>query len=191
MSERIPSHNGPENFKPSIERPTEHVEKQNNKHEKTPHSHESDAESKKRIENLNLTAQHEAKSGRDMSAEHTVKNQGHSSGHVAVNRELKSIMLKRTLTHIRKRLPASERAFSKFTHSPIVDTVSSAAEKTVARPKGFLGGSIVAFLGSAYTFYMAKQYGFRYNLLLFVLLFAAGYIVTTVLEGFLAILRRR
>lgn len=99
-----------------------------------------------------------------------------------INKELKNMMLTRTLNRIRKELPAPQRAFSKVIHSKPVEAVSAVSEKTIARPIGILGGGFISLVGSLVVLYMAKHYGFRYNLLLFFLLFVSGYLVTTLFE---------
>ena len=96
----------------------------------------------------------------------------------------------RTLNRKRKDLPAPQRVLSRVVHTKPVEILSTAGEKTVARPAGILGGGLTALAGSAATLYMAKHYGFRYNLLLFILLFAAGYLVATVLELLVAMVKR-
>lgn len=100
-----------------------------------------------------------------------------------INKELKSVMLTRTLSRIQKQLKPAERTFSKVIHSKPVDKISSVSEKTVARPYGILGGALLAFLGSIFSTYLSKQFGINYNLLLFVMLFATGYVLATILEG--------
>lgn len=134
-------------------------------------------------------AKHEAISGKDVSIEKTKQTTGHGTSPL-VDRELRRLMFKRTLTSVQKQLSAPSRTFSKVVHNPTVDRVSAAAEKTVARPKGILAGGIVAFVGCIYTLYLAKHYGFRYNLILFVVLFTTGYIITTLVEVALVVLKR-
>lgn len=100
-----------------------------------------------------------------------------------INRELKSVMLSRTLARVQKQLRPAERTFSKVIHAKPIDKMSNVSEKTVARPYGILGGAIVAFIGSLFSTYLSRQFGLEYNLVLFLMLFTAGYIVTTLLEG--------
>jgi hypothetical protein len=99
-------------------------------------------------------------------------------------------MFKRTLVSVQKQLSAPSRAFSKVVHNPAIDRASAAAEKTVARPKGILVGGLAAFIGCLYTLYLAKHYGFRYNLLLFIILFVTGYVVTTFIEIAAIVIKR-
>lgn len=148
------------------------------------------AEIQQTIEKLQTAAKHEAVSGKDVSVEKTVKNP-RSVSSPFVNHELKQLMYKRTLTHVQKQLSAPARLFSKVTHNTVVDSVSSGAEKTIARSKGFLVGSIVAFAGATYSFFSAKYYGFSYNAFVFVALFCIGYMVTTLAELSLAKIRRK
>ena len=99
-----------------------------------------------------------------------------------VNRELKAITLRRELQHIQRKLPATQRALSKLIHRPAVRVASEIAGKTVTRPSGFLGGSIVAFLGTTGYLYLAKSSGTDYNYFVFLALFAGGFAVGLALE---------
>lgn len=107
-----------------------------------------------------------------------------------INKELKGVMLTRTLARIQKQLSPSQRTFSKVIHSKPVDTISSVGEKTVARPYGILGGASLALLGSIFSTFLSKQFGLNYNLVLFILLFVVGYVVTTCVEGLLRLLNK-
>jgi len=105
--------------------------------------------------------------------------------------ELQSMQLKRTLTSIQKRLPAPERALSKFMHQPVVDAVSEIGGKTVARPAGILAGGIFAFLGTTVILYICKHYGYTYNFLLFAVLFIGGFALGLLVESIWRLTVRR
>lgn len=120
----------------------------------------------------------------------TEERQPDDSGHL-VRRELKDETLKRTLKQVRTKLSAPSRAFSRVVHQPAVDAVSQAASKTVARPSGFLGGSILAFVGSSAFLWVARHYGFSYNYLIFVLFFAGGFVIGMFLELLWFAVRRK
>lgn len=105
-------------------------------------------------------------------------------------RELQAMARDRILRSVRRKLPAPQRVLSSFVHTKPVEAVSAVGEKTIARPYGLLGGGLSAFIGTTLTFYMAKHYGFRYNLFLFFTFFVAGYIIATVLEATVRIVRR-
>ncbi|MDL2363420.1 MAG: hypothetical protein QFB86_03520 [Patescibacteria group bacterium] len=99
-----------------------------------------------------------------------------------INRELKSITLRRELNGIQRKLPAPKRALSKVVHQPVVRVASEAVGSTVSRPSGLLGGSIVAFIGTSAYLYLAKHLGFEYNFVVFLLLFTGGYIIGLLIE---------
>lgn len=100
----------------------------------------------------------------------------------AVNRELKAITLRRELQHIRRKESLPQRTLSRVIHQPAVRVLSEAAGKTVSRPSGLLGGGLVAFLGTSGYLYLANHLGFRYNYLVFLVLFAGGFIIGLILE---------
>jgi hypothetical protein len=123
----------------------------------------------------------EAQSAGDIKLDHG-SEQNHTAATAPISRELKGMMRARTLTRIQKELPAPQRVLSKIVHAKPVEVISAVGEKTIARPIGLLGGGLFAFAGSVITLYTAKHYGFRYNLLLFFLLFVAGYAIASALE---------
>ena len=104
------------------------------------------------------------------------------SSQAFVQKELKNITLKKTISKIQTQLPASERAFSKVVHSPVIDKLSNVGEKTIARPIGILGGGALALLGSLFSTYFSRRFGMSYNLLMFAIVFLVGYVSATILE---------
>lgn len=86
------------------------------------------------------------------------------------------------LTNTQAKLKNREKAFSKLVHKPVVETVSSVASKTVARPVGIVSGAAIACLGVSFSLLMAYRYGFSFNYLLFLLLFVGGYLAGTIIE---------
>lgn len=99
-----------------------------------------------------------------------------------INRELKSITLKRELNQVQRELPAHRRALSKVVHQPAVRVISESAGKTISRPSGLLGGGLVAFLGTSSYLFLAKHLGFEYNSFVFLVLFAGGFVFGLILE---------
>ena len=97
-------------------------------------------------------------------------------------RELKRQAYQQTMSRIRQGLRPSERIFSKTIHQPVVNNVSEVSAKTIGRPMGIIGGGLLALFGSIVLLYGAKHYGYRYNFLFFFGLFVIGYLVTTVFE---------
>lgn len=107
----------------------------------------------------------------------------HTPKHGAINHDLKKITLQRELTQIRRKLSAPERTLSKVIHQPVVRAVSEVSGKTISRPSGLLGGGILAFVGSTGYLLLAKNLGFsRYNYVIFLALFAAGFVIGMILE---------
>lgn len=99
-----------------------------------------------------------------------------------ISSELKHITLQRELQAIRRKLPAPERVLSRIIHQPTVRVVSEAAGKTVSRPSGLMGGGLVALLGTSGYLYFANHMGFRYNYVVFLALFAGGFVIGVILE---------
>ena len=100
-----------------------------------------------------------------------------------IDRAMKALSLRNELNQIRQRLPASQRLLSKTIHQPVIRRTSEATAKTVTRPYGLLGGGVLAFLGSIVYLVFAKYIGIRYNYLIFILLFVAGYILASFIEA--------
>lgn len=173
-SRHTPERQGSSEFKASAEQ--KHASEHETKHETEQRNYEH--ERNQALEHARHQARETAKPAETLQVESEEKN----SSQGQVNRELKGLALQRVLTRTRKRLNPADKAISRLIHQPVVDAISSGAEKTIARPTGFLFGSIIAFLGSLYLLYSARHYGFRYNFLIIVMLFAAGYVIGVCIE---------
>ncbi len=182
MAER--SAHRPEHHKPQ-ERQELHQERQ--AHRATP-EHDKPKAEQLPVSELEQRAKQEAMPASEAFQEAQETPQAQSR---YIGRQLKQQALQRTLTRVRKQLSAPGRAFSKVIHQPVVDSISQATGKTVARPSGLLGGSLCAFLGSSVFLWMARHYGFTYNYLLFVFLFIGGFAIGMILELSLFALRRK
>lgn len=95
--------------------------------------------------------------------------------HFYANKELKAEALRRILNRTRKRLSPPEQLLSKTVHKPVVDFISTASEKTIARPYPLLAAGTMALLGSGYMLYASKHHGHSYNYLFVFIIFAAAY----------------
>lgn len=153
------------------------------------HAHETKHEKAERVHELQHEAQERAKSLHEMPVER--KEHAPDVSHMPVNRSVKEAARRRVMKRVQKHLRPDERLFSKITHNPAVDAVSRAAEKTVARPSGLLGGSFFAFLGSTAYLWIARHYGYEYNYLLFFLLFVGGFGVGMLIELLSRAVRRK
>ena len=108
-----------------------------------------------------------------------------------INRELKSIGLRRELKHARETLSPADKLLSVAIHQDAVRVVSDAVGRTVSRPTGLLGGGIVAFAGTLIYTLMAHHIGLSYNYFVFILLFVAGYVIGTLVEVLFWAIRHR
>jgi hypothetical protein len=107
-----------------------------------------------------------------------------------IDASLKQLGLKRELKQIRRSLPAADRALSHVIHQPVIRAVSEVTGKTLSRPSGLLGGGILAFVGTAGYYYLARHIGFTYNYTIFFELFIGGFAVGLFLELLLRLLFR-
>lgn len=135
---------------------------------------QNDENKAEQLDEIRNEANAEALPAQDLLAEQISRDEPPAPAGL-VGRDLRDVKYKRTLQSVRKDLSAPEKALSKIIHNPIIDAVSSAAEKTVARPSGLLFGSIFAFVGSSLFLYVAKHYGYEYNFLMFALFFLGGF----------------
>ncbi len=110
------------------------------------------------------------------------ENKAQAPAPTHINRDLKKATLQRELTQIRRHLSKPNKALSKVIHQPVVRNVSEAAGKTVSRPSGLLGGSLMAFIGTSAYFYLAANQGFKYNYAVFLAMFFGGFALGLVLE---------
>ena len=108
-----------------------------------------------------------------------------------IDKTVKKLRMKQSLSQVQRELTPLERSLSKLVHQQVIRAVSEASAKTVSRPSGLLGGGLLAFLGSSAYLFMAKYIGFRYNYLVFVLLFVGGFLVGLLLEAAVRLLRPR
>ncbi len=182
MTERAPAHHEHSKNKevatePAVESRVEHHE----------HHEHHEADSSAKIEALKQKAEREAVSKHKVQVD--AKEPIHSQ--TIINRELKLLTLKRTLSRLRRHLSGPEKVFSKIIHQPAVDKVSRAGEKTIARPYGILAAGVTALLGSSILLLTAKHYGFRYNLSVFFILLATGYLGGTFLEVLVRALNKK
>jgi hypothetical protein len=110
------------------------------------------------------------------------ENASNTPAPLHVNRELKDLTLSRELKQIQRKLKTPDRVLSKVVHQPLVRAVSEVSGKTLARPSGLLGGSLLAFLGTTSYLFYARHIGLQYNYLVFLLLFFGGFAIGLMLE---------
>jgi hypothetical protein len=155
-------------------------------------AHDARHEHAEKIDDIRENTQEAAKSSAEVMAQHLRQEREQEPEATGTVREdLRSLKYKRTLQSVQKRESIPERMLSRVMHNTAVDTLSTVAEKTVARPSGLLVGGVFAFLGSSTFLYIAKHYGYEYNFLLFALFFAGGFAVGLVLELVYRVIKRQ
>lgn len=180
MSEHAPKHHeGQHNAHENLvsHEHQAHIEKQRQAAAENARQHAKSAE---QVAELHKLAEQHAKSKEDVHAdklEEPVKDT-----YLGSQKQVKEQAYKQTLQATQRKLPKTSQRFSKVVHSDVVNAVSEVGAKTVARPSGLLGGSMVAFFGSVIFLYYARHYGFRYNYLVLFILFALGFLVGALIE---------
>lgn len=110
--------------------------------------------------------------------------------YVGAGPQLQAQALNQTLNKIQKKLPAYERQFSKFIHSPIVEKVSQAGGSTIARPNGLLFAGIFSFMASLVVLTICRYYGYEYNYLIGLASLGLGFVAGLFLEAITKLVKR-
>jgi hypothetical protein len=108
-----------------------------------------------------------------------------------VGKQLQENQHKRSLSKIQKELKPYQRPFSTIVHSSVIEPLSDAAEKTVARPNALLAGGLASFVASILVLFLCKYYGYEYNYFIGLMSFPAGFIVGIFGELIFKPIRRR
>jgi hypothetical protein len=147
------------------------------------------------VENLDKKAEH-ARTEVEQTAESALSEKNRIEGleqtqtaesaptRQVLGRELEAINLNQMFRSIRRHESRPERTLSRFIHQPVIRVASEITGQTISRPSGLLGGGLVALLGTTVYLLVARHMGFRYNYLVFLVLFAGGFAVGIVLELF-------
>jgi hypothetical protein len=168
--ESLPKHHEQIDLNKEIAKNLERVKDQAEQGESHDHS----------IDKIKASIHKEAVSAREVTVgEH---RQDSNAPLVGMQRELKAEAYDKTIQRVRNHLNPVERNLSKVIHHPVVEPISELSSKTLARPSGILGGGIAALVGSGAVLYMAKHYGFRYNLTTFLVLLVGGFACGTLVE---------
>ena len=187
MSEAEPLSKGPEHKLAAIDASLESI---NNleRIRKAADNVETDS-LKSQLESLQSRAESHAISGKELNVGDTNTENNHQE--FGISKKLRSDTYSHSLRKIRTQLKAPDRTFSRIVHSRVLETVSNASAKTIARPSAFLGASFGALVGSAVLLYMSKQYGFTYNYSVLIVLFAGGFVLGLIGELLLRLIFRR
>ncbi len=104
--------------------------------------------------------------------------------------QLKGNAYRQTVRSTQRKLKPSQRAFSKVVHQPIVESISDAAEGTIARPSGLLFAGLLSVVSSLAVLYICRHYGYEYNFMIGLACLALGFVVGLLLEGAWRLLKR-
>jgi uncharacterized membrane protein AbrB (regulator of aidB expression) len=76
----------------------------------------------------------------------------------------------------------AERTFSKVIHNPVIEAISEAAGKTVARPAALLAGSLSALILTAVIYVIAKHYGYVLSGFEWIITFIIGWSIGLIID---------
>jgi hypothetical protein len=173
MSEKFVSHERRE-IHPSPERHESADKKFESSHNKHEVSHQKQHE-------MADTAKHEALRGQETLSK-IAEKKAHQPSHDVASRQVKKLTYQRTLKRTQNRLRLPDRTLSRIIHQPAIEKVSEIAAKTIARPSGILGGSILAFVGTLTVLMLTKKYGYEFNYLVFFMMFVGGFAIGALAE---------
>lgn len=177
MSERLSNESKELHHKPHVESTSYHeAEQQNKEHEERKKSLESLESIRKKVEQQATTRE---------SAKIEKNTDEPSATPRLITKHIKMERYKSTLSHVRRSLSPAQRIMSKLIHQPTIETISEVGAKTVARPSGLLGGSLVALMGSLSVIIVAKRIGFEVPNSIFWVLFLTGFLAGIVIEVFI------
>jgi hypothetical protein len=77
-----------------------------------------------------------------------------------ISKKEKAASYKKHMKQMQAELPASQRAFSKVIHAPVVEKTSEFVGATVARPNAILSGAVAAFVLVLAVYLIAKNFGY-------------------------------
>ena len=95
-----------------------------------------------------------------------------------------------TMSSLQRQLKPMSRSFSKVIHNPVVETVSEAAGKTVARPSVTLGATTTAVLVGGTLYIVARAYGYQLGGAELILCLIVGGAFGLLIEGAARVLRK-
>lgn len=168
-----------------------HSSKNHQKHtEKTPAPKAENT--KDSIDKILKKIEHEAESSDSIRSEATQKESNSDShSHLPVNSSLKKHARNQTLRKVQRKLPASQRSFSKVIHQPAVEQLSDVAGATIARPSGVLAGGFFSLVISVLALGICRYYGYEYNFSIGLMAFAGGFVLGLFIELLLRARRLR
>lgn len=115
----------------------------------------------------------------------------HNAAHHIVTKNDREVSFDQTMTDVRKHLPRSTRAFSKFIHIPDVERASDMLGETIARPHAILAGGVTGFIVVLGLYLYAKYAGFALRGSETIVAFALGWLLGILFDFLKALFTRR
>lgn len=113
-----------------------------------------------------------------------------SESNLRASTQLKGLAFKQRMREVQRKETPSQRTFSKFIHNPAVESVSNAAEGTVARPSGLLFGGLFSAIAGLGVLYICNHYGYEYNFTFGLASFVGGFFLGLLIEGLWRLFRK-
>ena len=149
---------GPEN---NIETPKASVEQYESLDKKAEANAENLESGEKKAEKARVEALESAISVEKGSAENKKPKEASAPRRRGgISKKEKTASFKKHMANVQAELPAPQRAFSKFIHSPAVEKTSEFVGATIARPNAILSGAFVAFIVVLAVYLIAKNLGY-------------------------------
>lgn len=103
------------------------------------------------------------------------------SEHIITNAHRKESFQK-TMTIIQSQMSSPSRTFSRVIHNPVVEKMSEAAGRTVARPNAILAGSLAAFILTLVIYLVARSRGYPLSGSETIAAFALGWAIGLIVD---------
>lgn len=129
-------------------------------------------EARQEVERIALSVE---KKSRDSEKQITSSKKPNSRG--SISKKQINDSYKKIIKETQKELSFTSKAFSKFTHIPIVEKTSDFVGSTIAKPNAMLSGAILAFVLTLLTYTIAKKSGYELSGFETIASFAFGWLL--------------
>lgn len=181
MNEKAPQSEGNLEEHDDSLRETDNEHKKQVEHRKE--THQPVEAQRDSIDEILKKIEHEAAPAKEIMAEVIEEENDAAKEDVApASGSLKNHAMKQSLRKIQRKLPASQRAFSKVVHQPLVEQVSDVTGATIARPSGVLVGGLFSVIASIGVLIACRHYGYEYNFTIGLMAFVGGFVAGLLLE---------
>lgn len=97
----------------------------------------------------------------------------------------------KTIARIQSEMDTVSRLFSKVIHNNIIEKISTIIGVTIARPNSILFGSVLAFIFSLLTYFIAKQIGYRLSGSETIISFCVGWVIGVIYDYIKLLFKRK